>query len=160
MKWKESELKYLRENYSSKKVSFKDLIKKLGRTKRAISHKGARLGLSRPRIPINKPKDPKHRRIYDRKYYDIHKKRIYKRKKRRTRKIKLELIELLGGKCSMCKYKKCPAALDFHHVGSKKEQNIAKIIGDSSKQKALKEVKKCILVCANCHRELHYKSGA
>ena len=62
---------------------------------------------------------------------------------------------MLGGKCSKCGYNKCLEALDFHHDKGNKEGMISKLTKDFSKQKSLKEVKKCILLCANCHRELH-----
>jgi len=61
----------------------------------------------------------------------------------------------MGGKCELCGYDKCIFALDFHHKGNK-ENNIAHIINNESKGKALKEIKNCLLVCANCHRELHH----
>ena len=73
----------------------------------------------------------------------------------RLRKKKFELVKILGGKCCICEYNKCNAALEFHHKGNK-EGSLAKMIRDISKQKALKELKKCILLCANCHRELHH----
>jgi len=66
---------------------------------------------------------------------------------------KLELINILGGRCNLCGYNICLWALDFHH----KEECISRVIHSSSKEKALKEAKKCIILCANCHRELHYK---
>ena len=47
--------------------------------------------------------------------------------------------------------------LDFHHEEDDKEFDVSRIsrIG-YSKKAILKEVEKCIPVCANCHRELHY----
>ena len=62
---------------------------------------------------------------------------------------------MLGGKCSKCGYNKCLSALDFHHNRGKKEGHLSRLIKDFSKQKSLKEIKKCILLCANCHREVH-----
>jgi len=62
-----------------------------------------------------------------------------------------------GGKCEICGYNKCLGALDFHHLNPN-EKDFS--ISDSSKYHNLeemkKEVDKCILVCANCHREIHY----
>ena len=66
--------------------------------------------------------------------------------------------KMLGDKCSVCGYKKCPAALEFHHVDrSEKEFVIAGARYGWSKME--KEIEKCVLLCANCHRELHYKEG-
>ena len=71
---------------------------------------------------------------------------------------KLKLIEYKGGKCEICSYAKpIPGAYDFHH----KDPN-QKDFGISSKgdirsiAKLKKEVDKCILVCRNCHAEIHY----
>ena len=65
-----------------------------------------------------------------------------------------KLKELFGGKCARCGYCKCIRALEFHHLDpSKKDFTIS---NDNFKlQDAINEAKKCILLCANCHRELH-----
>jgi predicted HNH restriction endonuclease len=65
-------------------------------------------------------------------------------------------VELLGGKCSNCGYNTYIGALEFHHTDpTKKDMTIA---GSGKKWETIKkEVEKCILLCANCHRELHYK---
>ena len=47
--------------------------------------------------------------------------------------------------------------LDFHHIDpSKKEGNIAKIITSISRKFLLSELEKCIVLCTNCHRKVHY----
>lgn len=68
--------------------------------------------------------------------------------------IKKRLIEYKGGECQICGYNKCQDALEFHHLDpSKKDYNIS---GGTKSFNTLKsEVDKCILVCANCHREIH-----
>lgn len=72
---------------------------------------------------------------------------------KRRRRIKQMAVELLGGKCCRCGYDKCIAALQFHHVDP-----MQKLFGISSgATRAWKvvqeELKKCILLCANCHAE-------
>ena len=78
--------------------------------------------------------------------------------KEHRKRIKEELIAYKGGKCEICGYDICIAALDFHHINPE-EKDFA--ISNSNIYKnieALKqEVDKCMLVCANCHRELHYQ---
>lgn len=70
--------------------------------------------------------------------------------------LKLELIKDLGGKCSICGYDKNYAALEFHHSNpNEKEFTVSKWIYSYKNSKIKDEVEKCILVCANCHRELH-----
>lgn len=60
--------------------------------------------------------------------------------------------------CSICGYKKCPAALDLHHVtpSEKKFPVSLAIWYGYSLDKVKREIKKCIVVCSNCHRELHH----
>jgi len=157
MKWRENDLEYLREKYPTN-ISLKEISSKLNRSIKAIKHKAAREELSRLKTPINKPKDKKHRKKYDKRYYLKNKKKIYKKKRDRIRNYKIELLSGLGGKCVNCGYKKCPASLDFHHKGDK-ESEVMVLLKNYSKEKALKEAKKCIVLCANCHRELHYKGA-
>lgn len=71
------------------------------------------------------------------------------------RKVKLEAVNYLGGKCVICNYSKHPSVLDFHHKDpSKKELKISDQ-RNSSFKKIKSELDKCVLVCANCHREIH-----
>lgn len=72
------------------------------------------------------------------------------------RRKKIHAIEQFGGKCSVCGYDKCINALEFHHTENKKEEP-SYIIFRWSWERALKELEKCILVCANCHREIHFQ---
>lgn len=71
-------------------------------------------------------------------------------------KMKCRAVEYKGGKCCVCGYDKCTAAMDFHHLDpTVKEYNLGYVlhlIWDKLKA----ELDKCILVCANCHRELHF----
>lgn len=81
----------------------------------------------------------------------------YVKQKERALSRKLELIELKGGKCEMCGYDKNIAALEFHHLdpSMKSFQLDSRHLSNTTKEKILEEVDKCILVCSNCHRELH-----
>jgi 5-methylcytosine-specific restriction endonuclease McrA len=64
-----------------------------------------------------------------------------------------------GGKCQTCGYDKCLDALQFHHkIPSDKKFNIGDAIWGIkkiSKSDIQLEISKCILLCANCHFELH-----
>lgn len=67
------------------------------------------------------------------------------------------IVNLKGGKCLLCGYDKCTAALEFHHLDpSKKEFQINKR-WSMSDESILKEIDKCVLLCSNCHREVHWK---
>lgn len=60
-------------------------------------------------------------------------------------------------KCSICG-ESHPACLDFHHLDPNiKEFNIGIIVRSTySIKKIIKEINKCIILCSNCHRKLHY----
>jgi len=78
----------------------------------------------------------------------------YERTKRRRFLQKTIGVILKGGKCEKCGYDKNYAALDFHHRDpSVKEMSIGGRVMSNSKLK--KEIAKCDLLCANCHRETH-----
>jgi len=68
-------------------------------------------------------------------------------------------IEYKGGKCCKCGYNKYIGALEFHHTNPKEKEFDWKTIRLVSKDKFYKELDKCILLCANCHREEHALSN-
>lgn len=73
------------------------------------------------------------------------------------RAMKKEAVKRKGGKCEICGYDKCIDALTFHHLNpSEKEFGLANGGNLHSWGKYLEEINKCILVCANCHAEIHY----
>ena len=60
-------------------------------------------------------------------------------------------------KCSKCGESR-HWVLDFHHKDpSIKDGTIAQMLINSSKEKLLQEIDKCDVLCANCHRDLHYQ---
>ncbi|MFH1586349.1 MAG: hypothetical protein ABID38_00670 [Candidatus Diapherotrites archaeon] len=71
----------------------------------------------------------------------------------RRRKYKKKLVELKGGKCQICGYDKCMGALEFHHE-DEKDKKISYIY-NRGWDRILEEADKTLLVCANCHREIH-----
>lgn len=63
-------------------------------------------------------------------------------------------IEYMGGKCKICGYNKCIDAFDYHHLNpNDKEVDVSRIYTYSWKR-IKSELDKCILLCANCHREV------
>ena len=71
------------------------------------------------------------------------------------RRKKMHAVEAFGGECQLCGYSKCLNALEFHHTEGKLESP-SYVIMRWAWERAKQELDKCILVCANCHRELHY----
>lgn len=74
---------------------------------------------------------------------------------KRRKKLKQLAVEYKGTKCEKCGYDKCIQALEFHHYDGDKEFGIGSK-GITSWEKIKKELQKCMLLCANCHREIHY----
>ncbi len=104
-----------------------------------------RHGVSVHRLSGKKWKCKKCEYLYSRKYLE---------------NIKLKAIKYGGGECQKCGYDKCWRALHFHHIDpSQKEFGIFesrpgfKKVREWDKLKA--EINKCILLCSNCHAELH-----
>lgn len=71
------------------------------------------------------------------------------------RRVKIKLVEYKGDKCELCGYNKCITSLDFHHKDPK-EKDFSVSGRTLSFEKLKNEVDKCILVCRNCHGEIHY----
>lgn len=68
---------------------------------------------------------------------------------------KQEFVDYKGGKCQICGYNKTTAALQFHHLDpSEKDFELSRAVTVSF-DKAKPELDKCILVCGNCHVEIH-----
>lgn len=59
-------------------------------------------------------------------------------------------------KCAMCGEDRW-YVLDFHHTGDKDFNISQKVQEGCSLETIKKEIEKCIVLCANCHREVHYK---
>lgn len=75
---------------------------------------------------------------------------------KRRRKIRQMLVEYKGGKCQLCGYHECIDALDLHHKdASTKDFGISNRGLTRSWEKNRAEADKCVLLCANCHREIH-----
>ena len=89
-------------------------------------------------------------------YYENHQMFLDKRRKRR-KKIKdfIDNYKLRMG-CQICGYHKCLTALEFHHEGNDKQFMISQAVAQFKSIKSIqKEMDKCTVLCANCHRELH-----
>lgn len=78
----------------------------------------------------------------------------------RSAKRKLEIIEYKGGKCEKCGYNKNIAALEFHHINSN-EKSFAidgRILANKKMEDLIAEANKCMLLCSNCHKEIHHEN--
>lgn len=75
----------------------------------------------------------------------------------RDEKTKRRLVEAFGGKCAICGYHRCNKALDFHHLDpTDKETTWGELNGQiRSWARIVDELAKCVMICSNCHREVH-----
>ena len=105
-------------------------------------------------------KDPEKRKECRRRWYannpESEKRHVKKRKNKIKKWFEDYKLRLCCSKCS----ENHPATLDFHHKFRKnKEMDVAKMVYEGySIERIKKELKKCIVLCANCHRKEHYKS--
>ncbi|HOZ56458.1 MAG: hypothetical protein BWY51_00975 [Parcubacteria group bacterium ADurb.Bin316] len=75
---------------------------------------------------------------------------------RRRKNIRQQAIDYKGKKCAICGYNKCLQALEFHHIeNSNKDFGISAKGYTKSWDSVKRELDKCVLLCANCHREVH-----
>jgi hypothetical protein len=95
-------------------------------------------------------------RTYSKQHYQSNKQEYIDRSKRDAKKVYSKLRELIHSLklvCSRCD-ETHPAALDFHHTDP--TQKDFEISSCGSRKRVLAEINKCIVLCANCHRKLHY----
>ncbi|UZE93404.1 MAG: hypothetical protein IB617_01050 [Candidatus Nealsonbacteria bacterium] len=98
-------------------------------------------------------------KIYLKRIRSQEKYKNYRNKRRKEIQIerKKYAVDKLGGKCELCGYNKSLSVLTFHHRNPKgKEKTVGQML-DYSLKKLDRELKKCQLLCFNCHMELHEK---
>lgn len=113
----------------------------------------------------NRPKRDTYtaRKQYYKNYYEKNKRAILDKNEvynKEARRIRYEITDRLKSvPCNHCGKTFPPCAMDFHHVGDK-EQLISSMVRQNCKiDKLEKEIAKCVVLCANCHRIHHYNTG-
>lgn len=101
---------------------------------------------------------------YKREWNHRNRNKRYEYKRLYIAKRKMNLVQLLGGKCKKCGLQATMenlAVFDFHHRNpEEKSFNLGQnIIGDKSYETILNEAKKCDVLCSNCHRIHHFKAS-
>jgi hypothetical protein len=75
---------------------------------------------------------------------------------RYRKNLKQKAVDYKGGACAVCGYDKCVDALEFHHLDpTEKDFGIGS--GGHTRRwvDVVPELDKCVMLCANCHREVH-----
>ena len=77
--------------------------------------------------------------------------------KRWRENTKNRIVQAFGGCCGKCGYKRFQDALELHHIDpTQKEFGIGFIMANIiSWERICVELRKCVMVCSNCHKELH-----
>ena len=83
----------------------------------------------------------------------------YKYVKNSREKRKRQMVYVMGEKCQLCGYNHSVFALEFHHINPKEKSFSFNKADNMNWLKIEEELKKCILLCANCHREIHYEES-
>lgn len=70
---------------------------------------------------------------------------------------KQKIVTSMGGCCQICSYNKCNDALELHHLNpNEKDFGVSAFMRHPVKWESIvTEIKKCILLCSNCHKEVH-----
>lgn len=107
--------------------------------------------------------DPDKQREYQRQWYHKTKELPGKRMTRKDSKKNLiernrqTILEAKTTGCQICGYNKCADSLEFHHRDpNTKELTISAAVRAWGPERLKEELSKCIILCANCHRELHF----
>jgi hypothetical protein len=74
---------------------------------------------------------------------------------KKQKELKQKCVDIKGGKCVFCGYNKYVGSMDFHHIDPNKKEYSISDLRTYSFDKLKVELDKCILVCRNCHGELH-----
>jgi 5-methylcytosine-specific restriction endonuclease McrA len=65
------------------------------------------------------------------------------------------MVDYKGGKCVCCGYDKYIGALDFHHINPNDKVYRLSVLRNFSLESLKDELDKCVLLCRNCHAEVH-----
>ncbi len=92
----------------------------------------------------------------DKRKYAERREYLINKVRERRKKTKELAVAYKGGRCFICGYNACIDALEFHHLEAyKKKFGIGKSGYTRRLMKVFRETDKCVLVCSNCHREIH-----
>lgn len=141
--------KYMREYYKKNK---EDMTKS---TKAWVDNNRERWREYQREYNREHPWDPEKKKAADARYRERNREEINRRQREYRAHIKAVLgrYKTIKG-CCVCGYRKSSWALDFHHTGDDKEYTVARMKGLGI-GKIKEELSKCVVVCSNCHRELH-----
>jgi len=76
----------------------------------------------------------------------------------KSKELKQRAIDYLGSKCACCGLKtNILSVYDFHHINPSEKAIEIRPLLFTTWEKIEKEIRKCQLVCSNCHRIIHFE---
>lgn len=93
-------------------------------------------------------------------YYKGRKEELLKKANTVRKENKQWAVDFLGGKCSRCQQSFPLVCYDFHHMDPKEKDHFPCRLLQGNREKLKAEIIKCELVCANCHRLIHFQEEA
>lgn len=106
--------------------------------------------------------DKEKQKEYAKQHYQQNKeayKQSHKKARLKARELNKKFVKRVKSlaKCKLCGYSKSSSALEFHHKDeTQKDYEISRLqSGGWSIKKIKQEMRKCVILCANCHREVH-----
>jgi len=124
--------------------------------KKSLSDFNKKKGTKDGKQPACRDCNKERSRAYYAKNREAHSKTIYQRTKifRQELRRQINIYKSETG-CSCCE-ENSPICLDFHHMDHEdKEDLVSRLIYMNSVNRLEKEIKKCCLLCSNCHRKHH-----
>ena len=113
-------------------------------------------------MPYKDPNDPRKKISFKKssaKHYAQNKEKVLtaNSKHRKSKRVEWQAFKATFS-CTKCGFSHT-AAMDFHHVFKLDHKSVNKLASDGKYAQARAEIKKCIVLCANCHRIHHYKEN-
>lgn len=100
-------------------------------------------------------KSPEERRAYDREWYEKNRDKRRATMARQTERVRAVIAEAKRGGCTRCE-ESDPRCLDFHHCRGEKEFALSRALHRGyGVERVQREIAKCDVLCANCHRKEH-----
>jgi len=101
-------------------------------------------------------KDKDLKRASARRHYARNREKVIEKNNATRRELRRQWQQFKQSLACMICEEKHPATLDFHHI-IPGEDKIYRLVASGAIKKAFKEIEKCLVLCANCHRKLHYR---
>jgi len=112
----------------------------------------------------NKERDKEKNREKSHRYLLKHRTEMTEKARNNYRIRRREWLDVIRNlnmdKCSRCGYGEHFCAIEFHHVDPiTKMETISRLMKNKPTPKLINELKKCIPVCSNCHKVIHFGSN-